>query len=511
MADKEKTKTPLSDAAESFADGGRISFHVPGHKGNADETGDLGRIFGENVLARDLTELPGLDDLHNAGGVIREAEEKAAELFGADETFFLANGTTSGVAAAIAAVSSEKSTVVIERCTHGCTTSGLVISGASPYYIFDEYDRKTHLPAGISAVEVEKALKLCENPCAVVLTHPGYYGTYSDLMAIVGAAHRAGVPVIADEAHGAQMMFTGQQIPSAMEAGADISVQSTHKMLGSLTQSSMLHVQGDLVDRKKLKFFINMMTSTSPSYLLTSSLDAVRGFMETDGERRWHEIAEAVRRTAGKIGSIHGIKCCRRFSGSGGQSHDIEGSRLLVTAADMGISGRKLEKILAEEYRIDAEFSDLMYVVLLAGTGSRQSDFDALEEALQDISFNYSGGSAEQGKNTLSEQLDVYDRFYELRPSAELTPRRAVYAGYAVLGREKAAGRVSASDISVYPPGIPAVRAGEVLSRDIIEYISECAKLGFEFHGLAGYGVNGEAEFFCAEDERDSIMLGSYF
>ncbi|MDD7408267.1 MAG: aminotransferase class I/II-fold pyridoxal phosphate-dependent enzyme [Anaerovoracaceae bacterium] len=509
MKDSDNKKMPLAETAAEFADGGRISFHVPGHKGNEKESGELGWFFGKKVLSRDLTELPGLDDLHNADGVIKEAEERAAELFGADQTFFLANGTTSGIAAAIAAVSGEKNKVIMERCSHGCTTSGLIISGSSPYYIYDAYDAEAHIAGGISADEVKKALVMCENPSAVLLTHPSYYGVYSDLREIVDAAHGSGVPVIVDEAHGAQMMFTGQGIPSAMEAGADISVQSTHKMLGSLTESSMLHIQGDLVDRRRLKFFISLMTSSSPSYLLMSSLDAVRYDMGSRGHETWQKLNRMIKEAADRIDNIKGIKCCRSFTGADGRRHDTEGSRLLVTARGLGLSGRELESLLADDYRIDAEFSDLLYTVLLAGTGSNESDLEVLVSALEDISQRFAGKSAEE--SALRDRLEMYDRFFSLTWSAELTPRAAVYADQAVLAPEAAEGRVSSSDISVYPPGIPAVRAGEVLTRDIIGYIIDCAKLGFEFHGLAEYDESGAVKFFCAEDERDSMILGGYF
>lgn len=510
MSKKNKVFMPLSDAVSEFASDDRISFHVPGHKGNGNEGGAAAGIFEKNILKCDLTELPGLDDLHHSSGVIRQAEQEASVLFGSDETFFLANGTTSGAAAAIAAVSSEKTNVILERSIHGCATTGLIISGASPYYIYDHYDSEKNLSGGISADDVKRSLELCENPSAVFVTHPSYYGTYSSLSEIVDAAHCAGVPVIADEAHGAQMMFTGQRIISAMEAGADISVQSTHKMLGSLTQSSMLHVQGNLVDRKRLKFFINMMTSTSPSYLLMSSLDAARADADRNGSEKWHKIRTLVSDAADRIDRIPGMRCCREFTGADGLKHDTEGSRLLVTACDLGLSGRDLEKILSEKYRIDAEFSDIRYAILLAGAGSRESDFDMLTAALSDISAHYSD-KAPEPFHRFSRQMEMYDSLFKLRMSAELTPRQAVFSDYSILDSEKSEGRISACDISVYPPGIPAVRAGELLSRDIINYIVECSKLGFEFHGPAYYDIFGNVKFCCVEDERDDMMLMGYF
>lgn len=503
---RENTQAPLAAALKKYSENDRISFHVPGHK-NHRSLLQYGRDAGLDLLSSDLTELPELDDLHNPTGVIREAEHLASKLFGSEQTYFLVNGTTGGMMAAAAAVSSEKDTVIAERNSHECTGRGLILSGAVPFYIYNYFDEKTGLTAGISPAEVEKALNQCYSPAAVILTHPSYYGTYSDLCRIVKIAHQAGVPVIVDEAHGAQLAFCRQkEIPEALQAGADLVVQSTHKMLGSLTQSSMLHVQGNLVDRHRLDYYVSFMNSASPSYLLMSSLDLARSYMERRGRNIWENVIGMVSRTRGQISRIEGIDCPSFFYGEDGLRHELESSRLLISAWDLGLTGIELSRILARDYKIDVEFADIRYAAALAGTGSREEDFLRLTEAVEEIAGRncFSGNSAAE---KLSAQ---YAEVFSLRPVREMTPRKAAQARTLCLSSLHAEGSVSARDISVYPPGIPVIRAGETITREIISYIEESIKNGFELHGIADAGEDG-VRFFCAEDDRVFDMMQGFF
>ena len=504
-----RERTPLAEAVRNFGAERRISFHVPGHKGpGGSKAESLSRFFGMDTLYRDLTELPGLDDLHDPSGVIAEAERQAAAFAGADRTFFLTNGTSSGITAAVAAASSKEDTVILERHSHECTTRGLILSGARACYVYNHFDRETGLPAGISPEDVKEAIRRSSSPSVLVLTHPSYYGTFSDLRAIVETAHQAGLAVIVDEAHGAQLMFTAQEeIPSALQAGADLVVQSTHKMLGSLTQSAMLHVQGSRIDPDRLSFYIRFMHSTSPSYLLMSSLDLVRAWMQEEGQQIWNEVTGMVRQTRERLNAIRGIHCPGFFRDCDGTEHGLEQSRLLISAWDCGLTGMELSAELASRYGIDCEFADLRYAVALAGAGSFQQDFDTLVQAVGEI--------ARQPFRSVSpvfqKQLQRYEGVFDLRPERGMTSREAVCARTLRLTGLHAEGLVSARDISLYPPGIPVIRAGEVFSREIIEYIEEGAACGMEFHGIAGVEEEGNIWFFCAQDEFEMRLLNGIF
>ena len=499
--------TPLADEVNQYKNGNRISFHVPGHKGSGIPEVSPGS-FCPDVLRSDLTELPGLDDLCHPTGVIAEAERLASELFGAEETFFLVNGTTSGVAAAIAAVSSERDTVILERHSHESTTRGLVLSGASPCYIYNAYDEETGLFSGITPSEVKEAIRKCSSPAAVVLTHPSYYGTYSDLRGIVETAHQAGVVVIVDEAHGAQLAFTEQQgIPPALSTGADLVIQSTHKMLGSLTQSSMLHVQGALVDRNRLHYYISFMNSTSPSYLLMSSLDLTRAFMEKRGREIWKTIRAAVETARDQLNRTDGVSCPVHFRDADGRKHRLESSRLLISMWEHGLTGAELGRILSENYSVDVEFSDLQYAVALVGTGSTEEDVEDLVRAIRDIS-SLPGKTIDPAAAL---QIEQYCKVSRIRPKTGMTPRQALAAKTLRLGGVYAEGMVSARDVSLYPPGIPVIRTGEVFSREIIDYVEENSRSGMEFHGTAGTGESGETCFFCAEDPMAMDLMNGFF
>ena len=503
---KKKNTAPLAEAVRNFQAGHRVSFHVPGHKSGSGSI-FLSTFFGENNLKYDLTELPGLDDLHSPESVIFEAQKQAAELFGAEQTYFLVNGTTSGIMAAIAAVSSEQDTVLVERNSHECTTRGLILSGAGPYYLYNSFDEDIGIPAAVSVKDVEQALEICSSPAALVLTHPSYYGTYSDLRMIVDLAHRTGTVVIVDEAHGAQMAFTGQGIPSAIEAGADIAVQSTHKMLGSLTQSSMLHVQGDLVDRERLRYFISFMNSSSPSYLLMSSLDLVRKDLAEEGTKGWEKIRALVKQTGEKLRGMDGIDCPSSFTGADGRSYELEGSRLLISALGRGLTGLQLRDLLADEYGIDVEFADLRYAVLLAGRGNCERDFERLLQAMEAVSRRPAADINPQ----VQEKLLLFSSCLSFRPAREMSPRKAVTAGNLLLPGKTARNAVSARDLSMYPPGIPVIRAGEIITEEILDYIDEGLRCGMEFHGLAEAGADGAMRFVCAEDVRELRMLEGFF
>jgi arginine decarboxylase len=549
---------PIVEALEKYKSSGRLRLHMPGHKGRVDDGAELSRIFCDEMLAADITEIAGMDDLHAPEGIIRDAEALAAELFGADRTFFLVNGTTSGIMAAIAAVAGEDEPLLVARDCHKSVTRGLVLGGARPVYIMPHVDRESGLAAGISVEDVREAFRKNLGVRGIVLSHPSYYGTYSDLQSIVDIAHSHGAIVIADEAHGAELAFTAQDgIPEALAAGADIAVQSTHKMLGSLTQSSMLHVQGTLVDMDRLEYYVSMMTSTSPSYLLMASLDAVRCEMHARGREIWQAVLDMTADAADVIDEIPGMACVRTFESADGEKKPLEGSRLLVSAADCGISGRRLGELLYREYNIDVEFSDDRYVIVLLGSHSKRADMDAFVAALRGISHDYynDGKSALTMGNARHIDIDMKcaskensDTNYYIEemkhvagtectceyenqrahdsghiceivnltaPAIEayLTPRKAVTAPHSTLELRMCEGMVAASEIAIYPPGIPLVEPGEIISVELIDYLYERLEAGWHIHGIKKVNEDGIEKYVIvvAEDESRKMLFNCVF
>ena len=557
----DQNKMPLVEALAEYKKSGRISMHIPGHKENPSAAEELADLLGKEVLLSDITEISGFDDYHKPEGLILQAQELAAEAFGAEESFFLVNGTTSGIMAAVAACAGEKERILIEASCHKSVMRGLILSGAEPVYIKDYVDAGTGLPGGISPEETERLLE-ASKARAVVLSNPSYYGTYSDLKKIVQTAHRHGAVVIADEAHGCHLRFAPQKcICDAMSCGADISVQSLHKMAGSLTQTSLLHVRGDLVDRDRLAYYIRFLTSTSPSYLLMASLDAARQHMALKGRYEWKQLVDLSDEYSCRLGEIAGMECIRDFQGPEGALRPLEKGRLLISAAKLGISGWQLDRLLSSSYGIDMEMSDDRFILAVLGPGSSKSDLDRLEEALKDISKNFCelqtsdnnsenqscGAWLESLKNqhgrALSDSVedrsgpvssdagkartgispaaaagispelkDLISRTAALDHICEITPREAAMSHGETIDLDYAAERTAAAEIALYPPGIPLVIPGEKISLEIIGIIKEAVSAGLHIHGVEASGQDrGKLLVRVAEDRERSMLFDCIF
>ena len=533
---KEEGKTerqermPLAERLAEYEKQNRSSFHVPGHKGNSifPEYGGISGLFPSGMLKADLTEIDGFDDLHHPHGIIQDAQHLAADLFGADETFFLVNGTTSGIMAAVAAAASGGAPVLVCRGCHESVIRGLILGGASPVYIKETFDERQGIPSGITTESVRRALQECPQARALVIPHPSYYGTCSRLKEITELCHSFRTAVIADEAHGAQMYFSAQPgFYGALEAGCDISVQSTHKMLGSLTQSSMLHVKGDLIDRSRLRSLISFMNSTSPSYLLMASLDAVRCETALRGREIWPRIRELTAQTAEQIGKIRGMRCVTKYRDADGECREIEGCRLLISAEELGVTGYALYEILSERYGIDAEFADDLYVIAVTGSGTQKSDCEALSAALQDFSRKTERKAQERQKcgDTCAEPQYETDgmpkqteygqalrrrlnSYISLRHEGALSPRQAYFSPTERVALEEASGRISARSVALYPPGIPVLYPGEVISGEIRDYLISSLRDGCHIHGILR---EGGTFFLHAVVERSSTALFGMF
>lgn len=511
MNQDKQDKMPLAERLTEYVDSDRISLHIPGHKGNVQGqmTEAAAALFSERMLRADITEIDGFDDLHCPEGVIAEAQALAADLFGAEETFFLVNGTTAGMMAAVASVAYEEAPILVCRDCHKSVTRGLILSGAMPIYIENKFDEALAIPCGISVSEIKEALEKNPGIRGIVLTYPSYYGTYSQIKEIVDLCHSYGAAVIADEAHGAQLYFTNQEgLVGALSAGCDISVQSTHKMLGSLTQSSMLHVRGDLVDRKRLKYHVSLMNSTSPSYLLMASLDAVRCTMAKSGGPIWKNVLEIVSTAADSIDKIEGMRCVTHFEDAHGMIRRLEGSRLLISAAELGISGGELAKMLAREYHIDVEFSDRFYIIAVAGSGTQKRDFDALVRALKTISAKHSGNA---DREKMEQEIDIRRcQTASLKHHSVSSPRKAFYAEHEVISLAEAEGRTAAFEVTIYPPGIPALYPGEEITCEIRDYLRKEVEAGSHIHGIL-YEESGIPMICVVKAKEESMIFSMLF
>lgn len=456
-----------------------ISFHVPGHKNGNIYMKYKNHNFNNEILTFDVTEIPGTDNLHAPIEMIKEAQEEAAKFFKADYTFFLVNGTSTGNISALMGVANPNDKIIVPRDCHKSVTHGLILGGLIPVYIMPEVNTKNNLSMGVTVQTVEEAILKNPEAKAVVITYPNYYGICSDIKEISNIVHKYEKILIVDEAHGSHFILSENLPIEALEAGADIVIQSTHKTLSSFTQSSMLHVKGNRVDIDRLRFMLAMNQSSSPSYLLMASLDEARAIAQKDGKILMSNLLDNIDDFYEKVSHIEGIKILdKRCIGKYG-IHDFDKTRLVIDMTELGISGIQLEKYLRENHNIQMEMSDLNHIVAVCTIGNEKSDFEKLLEGLVCI-------KRENRQNL--KKIEISSIMYPV-PKMNMTPREATFRKKIDIEFEKSGGKTSGEYIIPYPPGIPILCPGEEITEEIIEYIKDLKKSGINIIGMDDYSL----------------------
>jgi arginine/lysine/ornithine decarboxylase len=472
--EKDQRRTPLFDAILDFVSQEATPFFIPAHKMGRGIDPRWTDFAGENIFKMDLSEVRGVDDLHRPRGPIAEAQALAADAWGADRSYFLVNGTSSGIIAAICSVVSEGQRIIVPRNAHKSVVFGLIISGAIPVYIAAEIHGEKGLVGGISRKKLDALCAANEGVKAVLAVSPSYHGVCCDLRGLIETTHARGGVFIADEAHGNHAYFHERLGPGALTLGADCVCQSIHKMSGSLTQSSLLHIKGGRVDAGLLESNLQMTQTTSPSYLLMASLDLARSRMATQGREildRLIRMSDAARRT---LSSLPGIEVPGEELIGEAEIAGCDPTRIVISARRLGMEGYELCRLLREDYNIEIEFGDYFYGICVPGIGTVQEDFDRLLFAVRDISERYRGL-----RGPLS-----WDEALPPAPPAVMTPREAHFSVRVRVPRREAEGRICAQMIVPYPPGIPVVCPGEVITKDICAFLDEQLRKGRRLHGL---------------------------
>lgn len=464
--------TPLFDALVEYNRRKPAYFRVPGHRYEKGINPILREAVGDAIFSFDLTETPLLDDLHNATGPIHEAERLAAELWGADYSHFLVNGTTCGNEAMILTAAHGGGTVAIPRNAHKSALMGLILSGGNPVYIMPELEQEWGLHGGISPASVERVFQQHPDCKGVFVVSPTYYGIASDLQAIADICHRHDAILMVDEAHGAHCYFSDLLPKGALELGADICVQSIHKVTGSLTQSSMLHVKSDRIKKSRLESNLMLVQSTSPSYLLMMSLDMARHDISRRGTQMIDKAAALAESARERINKIPGMACAGRELIGKAAIYDYDSTRLTVSANAIGITGFDLQKRLFAEYNIDMELANYRNVLGIVTFANEQEDLDLLVSALEDIAHKNSDGSPLPPAEALPPQ-----------PEYVLSPRDAYFSDRERIPWVDAKGRIASEMIAPYPPGIPVIYPGERMSDDVWEYVEAFRQRNGHLHG----------------------------
>lgn len=455
--------TPLFTGLRQHAEQNPVQFHIPGHKKGQGMDHEFRQFIGENALSIDLINIGPLDDLHAPHGIIKEAQELAAKAFGAEHTFFSVQGTSGAIMTMVISVCQPGDKIIVPRNVHKSVLSAIIFAGAIPIFIHPEMDTMYGISHGITTSAVRRALVEHPDAKAILVINPTYFGIVANLREIVEVAHQYRVPVLVDEAHGAHIHFHPDLPESAMQAGADMSATSLHKLGGSLTQSSVLNIQGDFVSPSRVQAVISMLTTTSTSYLLLASLDTARRQLALHGYDMLSRTIALAKEAREEIKKIPGLYCLGEEILGGEATFALDPTKLTIQVTELGLSGHQVETWLRENYHIEVELSDLYNILCIITPGDRKEDVQLLIQALQHL-------SREHYSNTSIEKVAIH--LPEI-PVLAMLPRIAFYSDVEQVRLQEAVGRTIAEFIMVYPPGIPILMPGEIITEENIRYIDK--------------------------------------
>ncbi|WP_379966909.1 aminotransferase class I/II-fold pyridoxal phosphate-dependent enzyme [Ectobacillus sp. sgz5001026] len=470
MSQKE---TPLFTALVEHSNRNPVQFHIPGHKTGKGMDPQFREFIGHNALSIDLINIAPLDDLHHPKGMIKKAQDLAAEAFGADHTFFSVQGTSGAIMTMVMSVCGPGDKILVPRNVHKSVMSAIIFSGAKPIFIHPEIDPVLGISHGMTLTSVRHALEAHPDAKGLLVINPTYFGFAADLKEIVKISHSYGVPVLVDEAHGVHIHFHDKLPLSAMQAGADMAATSVHKLGGSLTQSSILNVRKGLVNVKHIQSIISMLTTTSTSYILLASLDVARKRLATEGRKLIDQTIELAEQLRNDINEIQYLYCPGEELLGTDATFDFDPTKIIVSVKELGITGHDAERWLREHHNIEVELSDLYNILCLITMGDSQQETAILLHALRDLASTFQHNTA---------SIEVHVEVPEI-PLLALSPRDAFYSETEIVPFVEAAGRIIAEFVMVYPPGIPIFTPGEIITQENLDYIKKNLAAGLPVQG----------------------------
>lgn len=474
-------------------------FHMPGHKRQYRNEGI--KEF-PNPFSMDITEIDGFDNLHRPEGILKDSLEWAASVYGSDKTYYLVNGSSCGILSAISAAVSSRGTILMSRNCHKSAFHGVFLNQLEVKYIYPQIIPELGIQGGILAEDVEELLKKYPEIEAVLVVSPTYDGVVSDIREIAEVVHRFHLPLIVDEAHGAHFAF-GKKFGypvSALELGADVVIQSLHKTLPSLTQTAIMHVKKGFINIERLDRYVQMYQSSSPSYVFMASIENCICYMEDEGMKKLGIFSEYLLSIRSRLAGMEQLKILSRDIIGHYGVFDYDESKIIVSTRNTGWSGSQLDQLLREEYHLEMEMCGADYVTAITSLEDTKEGLERLCLALLELDkragsrMNFTQeDSREISDNRTSDILTGIYSTEECRCSISEAMDGKRYKILIQDGMEK----VSAEFVYLYPPGIPIVVPGEVLSGDIIEVILEYKNLGLHVQGME----DEAAEFIYVLDE----------
>lgn len=458
MYQLEQDRAPIYEALQKYKSMRVLPFDVPGHKQGRGNL-ELTEFLGEKCLTVDVNSMKPLDNLVHPVSVIKEAEQLAADAFGAHHAFFMVNGTTAAVQAMIMSVCKQGDKIIMPRNVHRSAINALIITGAIPVYVNPGVDKKLGISLGMSLAAVREAIDEHPDAKAILVNNPTYYGICSDLKNITELAHSHNMYVLADEAHGTHFYFSDNMPLNAMAAGADMAAISMHKTGGSLTQSSLLVISNRL-KIGHVRQIINLTQTTSGSYLLLTSLDISRRNLALHGKKIFEKVAQLAAYAREEINKIGGYYAYSAELINGDSVFDFDPTKLSVYTRDIGLAGIEVYDILRDDYGIQIEFGDIGNILAIISVGDRALALERLVSSLSEIKRRY-----------MKDKSGMFDHEY-INPIVEMPPQKAFYSDQYSVPLDRSTGRTSAEFVMAYPPGIPILAPGERITNEIIDYIA---------------------------------------
>lgn len=469
----DQSETPLFDALMEYVNRETIPFHVPGHKKGVGMDKEFKQFIGENPFKIDVTVFKLVDSLHHPTGPIKKAQQLAADAYGSDAAFFSIHGTSGAIQSMIMSVVNSGDKLIIPRNVHKSVTAGIILSGAIPVYMQPALDKRVGIAQGVTPETVEETLKKNTDAKAVLIINPTYYGVATDIKKISDIVHSYNIPLIVDEAHGPHLGFNDNLPMSAIEAGADMCSQSTHKIIGALTQCSLLHVCSERIDINRVHQVLSLLQTTSPSYILMASLDCARRQIALHGEELLNKSIELSNYLRYEINRIKGFYCFgEEILGNEGVTA-LDPTKITINCRELGITGYDLDMILSNKYHIQMELSDLYNVLAVGSFGDTKEAIDTLLLALREISSEYF-----VKENKKSDFLDIPDIPKQIR-----IPRDAFNSPKKSLLLKNSIGMISGEFLMAYPPGIPILCPGEEITKEIVDYVQKLKDTGLYVQG----------------------------
>lgn len=468
---------PVLEALEKLKQMRIVPFDVPGHKrGRGNKV--LMDFLGEKCLSVDVNSMKPLDNLCHPVSAIKDAETLAAKAFGAAHAFFMVGGTTSSVQAMILTVCKHGDKIILPRNVHRSVINAMILCGAVPVYVNPQMDKLLGISLGMSVADVKTAIMNNPDAKAVLVNNPTYYGICSNITEIIKIAHAHNMLVVADEAHGTHFYFSDKLPAAAMHAGADMAAISMHKSGGSLTQSSLL-LTSNRISAGYVSQIINLTQTTSGSYLLMSSLDISRRQLALNGREIIDGVIDLVEYARSEINDIGDYYAYAKEKINGDSIYDFDVTKLSVYTRSIGLAGIEVYDLLRDEYDIQVEFGDLANILAYVSIGDRPRDMERLVSALSEIRRIYKKDTA-----------GMLDAEY-ISPQVVIAPQDAFYTDREELvPLDAACGRICTEFVMCYPPGIPILAPGELITKQILRYIHYAREKGCQLTGTEDMTVS---------------------